>query len=59
MKIGYKGYKNRAEKLVIAADKLREAINEIPELELIGKNNELMCVAFKAKNPKKLNILSV
>jgi len=59
MKIGYKGYKNRAEKLIIAADKFREAITAIPELELIGKNNELMCVPFKAKDPKKLNILSV
>jgi glutamate/tyrosine decarboxylase-like PLP-dependent enzyme len=51
LKIGYKGYKNRAEKLIIAADTFRKAINEIPELELIGKNNELMCVPFKAKNP--------
>jgi len=59
MKIGIKGYQNRAEKIVIAADKFRKAINEIPELELIGKNNGLMCVPFKAKNPKKLNILSV
>jgi len=59
MKIGYKGYKNRAEKLIIAADKFREAITAIPELELIGKNNELMCVPFKANNPKRLNILSV
>jgi len=59
MKIGYKGYENRAEKIVIAADAFRKSINEIPELELIGTNNELMCVPFKAKDPKKLNILSI
>lgn len=38
----------------------RDIINDsIPELELIGENNDLMCVPFKAKDPKKLNVLSL